>query len=157
MEMISITQCFKQIYTKLRLTAISTGGDYKINTTEHTRVTFMHLWFNTASFKNYLSIYFWLCWVFIVVQGPSLVAGHGPLIEAASLVSEHKLQGMWTSVVRARASVVEAHWLQSTGSVVVAHRLSWNPQHWNLPGPGTEPMSPTLAGRFLTNGPPGKF
>ena len=27
---------------------------------------------------------------------------------------------------------------------------------WNLPGTGTEPMSPALAGRFLTTGPPGK-
>ena len=28
---------------------------------------------------------------------------------------------------------------------------------WNLPRPGIEPMSPALAGRFLTTGPPGKF
>ena len=27
---------------------------------------------------------------------------------------------------------------------------------WNLPGPGTEPMSPPLAGEFLSIGPPGK-
>ena len=27
---------------------------------------------------------------------------------------------------------------------------------WNLPGPGTEPVSPAAAGRFLTAGPPGK-
>ena len=27
---------------------------------------------------------------------------------------------------------------------------------WNLPGPGFEPVSPALAGRFLTPGPPGK-
>ena len=27
---------------------------------------------------------------------------------------------------------------------------------WNLPGPGIKPMSPALAGRFLTSGPPGK-
>ena len=27
---------------------------------------------------------------------------------------------------------------------------------WDLPGPGIEPMSPALAGRFLTTGPPGK-
>ena len=27
---------------------------------------------------------------------------------------------------------------------------------WNLPGPGIEPMSPTLAGGFLTTTPPGK-
>ena len=28
---------------------------------------------------------------------------------------------------------------------------------WNLPRPGTEPMSPALAGRFLSTVPPGKF
>ena len=28
---------------------------------------------------------------------------------------------------------------------------------WNLPRPGIEPMSPALAGRFLTTGPPEKF
>ena len=28
---------------------------------------------------------------------------------------------------------------------------------WNLPRPGTEPVFPALAGRFLTTGPPGKF
>ena len=27
---------------------------------------------------------------------------------------------------------------------------------WNLPGPGIEPVSPVLAGRFLTTGMPGK-
>ena len=27
---------------------------------------------------------------------------------------------------------------------------------WDLPGPGLEPMSPALAGRFLTTAPPGK-
>ena len=27
---------------------------------------------------------------------------------------------------------------------------------WNLPGPGLKPVSPELAGRFLTTGPPGK-
>ena len=27
---------------------------------------------------------------------------------------------------------------------------------WNLPGPGMEPVSPVLAGTFLTTGPPGK-
>ena len=28
---------------------------------------------------------------------------------------------------------------------------------WDLPGPGIKPMTPALAGRFLTTGPPGKF
>ena len=28
---------------------------------------------------------------------------------------------------------------------------------WDLPGPGLEPASPALAGRFLTTAPPGKY
>ena len=28
---------------------------------------------------------------------------------------------------------------------------------WDLPGPGLEPMSPALAGGFLTTAPPGKY
>ena len=28
---------------------------------------------------------------------------------------------------------------------------------WDLPGPGIEPVSPELTGRFLTTGPPGKL
>ena len=30
------------------------------------------------------------------------------------------------------------------------------PGMWDLPGPGLEPMSPALAGGFLTTAPPGK-
>ena len=49
--------------------------------------------------------------------------------------------------------------LQSTGSVVVAQGLT-QPLHgmWDPPGIGTriEPMSPALAGGFLTTEPPGK-
>ena len=36
----------------------------------------------------------------------------------------------------------------STGLVVL--------QQWGLPGPGIEPVSPALQGRFLTTRPPGK-
>ena len=28
---------------------------------------------------------------------------------------------------------------------------------WNLPQPGIKPVSPAIAGGFLTTGPPGKF
>ena len=38
----------------------------------------------------------------------------------------------------------------SSCSVQLAHSL------WDLPGPGIEPVSPALAGGFLTSGPPGK-
>ena len=46
----------------------------------------------------------------------------------------------------------------TTGSTVVVHELSCPlVRMWDLPGPGIKPMSPALAGRFLTTGPPGKF
>ena len=50
------------------------------------------------------------------------------------------------------ASVVVARRLQSTGSVVVAHGLSCFAACGIFP----EPVSTTLAGRFLTTVPPGK-
>ena len=57
----------------------------------------------------------------------------------------------------AQASVVVARGLQSAGSVVVAHGLSCSTAGmWDLPGPGFEPVSPALAGGFLTTAPPGK-
>ena len=51
---------------------------------------------------------------------------------------------------------------ESAGLLSVAvHRLSCCGTQlllgmWDLPRSGSEPMSPALAGRFLTTGPPGK-
>ena len=60
-------------------------------------------------------------------------------------------------------SVVAAHRLSSCGSRALELRLSSCGAQalllhgmWDLPGPGIEPMSPALAGRFLTTVPPGK-
>ena len=68
--------------------------------------------------------------------GPLFIAVRGSLTIAASLVAEHRLQtrrlsncGSW------------AQWLRGM---------------WDLPRPGLEPVSPALAGRFLTTAPPGK-
>ena len=54
-------------------------------------------------------------------------------------------------------------WLSSCSSWAPEHRLSrcgaraWMLRGmWDLPGSGVEPVSPTLAGRFFTTGPPGK-
>ena len=38
----------------------------------------------------------------------------------------------------------------------MAHGLSCSAACGDLPGPGLEPVSPALAGRFLTTAPPGK-
>ena len=50
-----------------------------------------------------------------------------------------------------RASVVVARGLGSCGSRAQLLRGTWD-----LPGPGLEPVSPSLAGGFLTTAPPGK-
>ena len=88
---------------------------------------------------------FWLFWVFVVVCRLSLVA-----VSWVTLVS---VRGLLSEV----ASLVAEHRLYSVGSVVAVHRLSCPEARGILaPRPGIEPMSPALAGRFLTTGPPGK-
>ena len=64
--------------------------------------------------------------------------------------------GTWASVVVARR-------LGSCGSWALERRLSSCDTRaqllrgmWDLPGPGIKPMSPALAGGFLTTAPPGK-
>ena len=56
-----------------------------------------------------------------------------------------------------------ARGLSSCGSRALEHRLSSCGARayllcgmWDLPGPGLEPVSPALAGGFLTTAPPGK-
>ena len=64
--------------------------------------------------------------------------------------------GLWASIVVARM-------LSSCGSWAPEHRLSSCGARalllhgmWDLPGPGIKPMSPALAGGFLTTAPRGK-
>ena len=68
--------------------------------------------------------------------GPLFIAVHGPLTIAASLVAEHKLQMRRLSICGSRAQLLRGM--------------------WDLPRPGLEPVSPTLAGGFSTTAPPGK-
>ena len=75
--------------------------------------------------------------------GATFVAVHGLLIAVASRCRARAL-GAW-------ASVVVACGLSSCGTQ--AWLLCGT---WDLPGPGLEPMSPALAGGFLTTAPPGK-
>ena len=92
----------------------------------------------------YLFIYFWLCWVFVSVQGLSLVAASGShsssrcagLSLSRPLVAEHRLQPRRLSNCGSRAHLL--------------HGM------WDPPRPGLEPVSPALAGRFSTTAPPGK-
>ena len=69
-------------------------------------------------------------------RGPLFIAVRGPLIIAASLVAEHRLQTRRLSSCGSRAQLLRGM--------------------WDLPGPGLEPVSPALAGRFSTTAPRGK-
>ena len=69
-------------------------------------------------------------------RGPLLIAVRGPLTIAASFAAEHRLQ---------------TRRLSNRGSQAQLLRGMWDP-----PGPGLEPVSPALAGRFPTTAPPGK-
>ena len=89
-------------------------------------------------------IWFWLCWVFVAAHGLSLVAASGGCSVLRS-----------TGCTRAGFS--------SCGSRALEHRLSSCGARasllrgmWDLPGPGLKPVSPALAGRFLSTVPPGK-
>ena len=69
-------------------------------------------------------------------RGPLFIAVRGPFTIAAPPVAGHRLQtrrlsncGSWAQLLRGM---------------------------WDLPRPGLEPVSPALAGRFLTTAPPGK-
>ena len=86
----------------------------------------------------------------------SLVVVRGLLTAVASLVAEHSLWRSWTSVVA-------AHELSSCGSQALEQRLNNCDTQaqllhgmWDLLGPGMEPVSPALAGRFFTTEPPEK-
>ena len=102
------------------------------------------------SFFFKLSIYLWLCWVFITLSFSLVVASGGYIqLQCAGF----SLQGfLLLSNVH---SVVTAPGLQNTGSGVGA-RAQLLSSMWDLPGPGMEPKSPALADRFFTTEPPGK-
>ena len=67
---------------------------------------------------------------------PLFIAVHGPLTVVASPIAEHRLQTRRLSSCGSRAQLLRGM--------------------WDLPRPGLEPVSPALAGRFLTTAPAGK-
>ena len=69
-------------------------------------------------------------------RGPLFTMVRRPLTIVASLVAEHRLQTCRLSNCGSRPQLL--------------HGM------WDLPRPGLEPMSPTLAGRFSTTAPPRK-
>ena len=99
----------------------------------------------------YLFIYLWLCWVFIAARGLSLAAaswGYSLLwCDGFSCCRAWALHAGFSSC----GSQALQHTLSSCGSwAQLLHGMQ------DFPGPGLEPMSPALAGRFLTTALPGK-
>ena len=99
-----------------------------------------------------------LCMGFLQLQRVGATLGCGA---RASHCGDFSCCQAWA--LGAWASVVVARGLRSCGSRALGHRLSgWGTPAqllrgmWDLPGPGLEPISPALAGGFLTAEPPGK-
>ena len=99
--------------------------------------------------------------LFVVVRG-LLIAGATLCCGArASHCSGFSCCGAWA--VGVRASVVVARGLSSCGSLALERRVSSCGAQayllrgmWDLPGLGLKPVSPALAGGFLTTVPPRK-
>ena len=100
------------------------------------------------NFIIYLFYLFLPCWVFIAMPVLSLVFASG----GYSLVVVCRLLTLWSTGSRAQ----ELRWSLHAHSVAVVRGLSCSVTHGNLPRPGIEPVSATLAGGFLTNRPSGK-
>ena len=92
-----------------------------------------------------LFIYLWLCWVFVSVQGLSPVAASGGH-------SSSRCAGLSLS----QPLLLRSTGSRCAGSVSCGSRAQSLRGMWDLPRPGLEPVSPTLAGRFSTTAPPGK-
>ena len=115
-------------------------------------------------------IYLFIYLIFGCIGSPLLHVSFLQLLRAEATLC----CGVWAShcggfsccgarVLGAQASVVVAHGLSSCGSQALEHRLSSCGARaqllcgmWDLSGPGLKPVSPALAGGFLTTVPPGK-
>ena len=92
-----------------------------------------------------LFIYFWLRWVFIAARGLSLVTASGGY--SSLRCSGFSLR--WLLLSRSTGSRRAGFCSCGTWAYLLRGM-------WDLPGPGLEPLSPALAGGFLTTVPPGK-
>ena len=104
-----------------------------------------------------LFIYFWLRWVLTAARRLSPVAAS----RGCSLLWCAGFSLRWLLLLQSTGSRCVG--FSSCGLRALECRLSSCGAlaqllcgMCNLPGPGLEPMSPTLAGRFLTTAPPGK-
>ena len=108
-------------------------------------------------FKMYVCMYVWLRWVFIAACGLSLVVVSGGYSSfQCTGFSLWWLLLLWSTgsrrvgFSRCGSRALERR-LSSCGARALLLRSMWD-----LPGTGLEPVSPALAGGFLTTVPPGK-
>ena len=93
------------------------------------QLNFIFFFKSSISFKIYLFIYFWLCWVLVSVQGLSLVASRGH--------SSSRCTGLSLS----RPLLLRSTGSSRAGSVVVAHGPSCSGACGILPDQGSNPCS----------------
>ena len=106
------------------------------------------IFFPSTYFNEFIYLFilnFWLRWVFVAARGLSLGAVSGGY--SSLRCTGFSLQ--WLLLLQSTGS-------SCAGSVVVMHGLNLLRSMWDLPPPGLEPVSPALAGGFLTTAPPGK-
>ena len=96
-------------------------------------------------FKNYLFIYFWLCWVFVSVRGLSLVAASG-------CHSSSRRVGLSLS----RPLLLRSTGSRHAGSVVVAHGPSCSTACGIFPDQGSNPCPLHWQADSQPSAPPGK-
>ena len=116
-----------------------------------------YLFFNFEKFLINLFIYFRLSWVFVAAHRLPLVAASGGYSSLRCV----RFSLRWLLLLCSTDSKCVA--FSSCGLRAPECRLSscgaWAQLlhgMWDLPGPGLEPMSPALAGGFLTTAPPVK-
>ena len=102
-----------------------------------------------------VSVYFWLHWVFIAGCSLSLVVESGATPHRGVQASHcaDLLQSAGSRLLgfgSCSSQTLECRFSRCGAQT----QLLCSP--WNLPGPGIKPVSPALAGRFVTTGLPGK-
>ena len=107
----------------------------------HELFAYLYVFFGEMS----LYLFIWLCWIFLAVWGLSLFVLHGSYSPAV-------VCGFLISV----ASLLQSMGSRHVGFSSCGSRASLLCSMWDLPKPGTEPVSPALQGIFLTTGSLGK-
>ena len=120
----------------------------RCSTREAQKGFFLNLFFNLLSVQ--------LRWVFVSACRLSLVEASGGYSSLRCVGFSLQWLLLWSTGSRHAG-------FSSCGSQALENRLSsrglraWLLRGmWDLPGPGSEPMSPALAGGFVTTVPPGK-